>query len=324
MLEGVSLDHLRVFIAAVDEGSFSAAGRRLRRAQSAVSQALANLEAQLGLRLFDRGGRYPVLTDRGRALLADARAVIAQVDQFKHRAAALAGGLEPELSVVADVSFPIDTFTGAVAAFQERFPSTALKLYVEGWGSVVQYVQDGRCGVGVLASHEPFQSAPPQFAMERLLTVPMIMVVSPRHPLAACRGPIPRSTLAGHIQIVHTDRLDFPVDHGTGALSPRNWLLTHLGAKLAFLRAGFGFGLLPQHTVAADLASGALVSIRAEEAPAWSMAMRLSAVYRTDNPPGPAGRWLIDQLKRAGSRGAGKRVGARNARAVPAPSGSRH
>src|SRR5437762_503804 len=56
MLDGVSLDQLRSFIAAVDAGSFSAAGRRLGRAQSVISQTLANLEGQLGVRLFDRGG----------------------------------------------------------------------------------------------------------------------------------------------------------------------------------------------------------------------------------------------------------------------------
>src|SRR6267154_275625 len=75
MLDGVTLDQLRTFIAAVDEGSFSAAGRKLRRAQSVVSQTLANLEAQLGVKLFDRSARYPKLTDEGRSLLVDARSV---------------------------------------------------------------------------------------------------------------------------------------------------------------------------------------------------------------------------------------------------------
>ena len=60
MLDGVSLDQLRTFIAAADEGSFSAAGRRLRRAQSVVSQTMANLERQLGVKLFDRRGHLPL------------------------------------------------------------------------------------------------------------------------------------------------------------------------------------------------------------------------------------------------------------------------
>ena len=66
MIDGVTLDQLRTFIAAVDEGSFSAAGRKLRRAQSVVSQTLANLEAQLGVKLFDRSGPLPA-AHRGRA-----------------------------------------------------------------------------------------------------------------------------------------------------------------------------------------------------------------------------------------------------------------
>src|ERR1700722_11012371 len=86
MLDGVSFDQLRTFIAAADEGSFSAAGRRLGRAQSVVSQTLDNLEGRLGVRLFERGGRYPVLTAQGRALLTDARAVAGSVDLFKARA----------------------------------------------------------------------------------------------------------------------------------------------------------------------------------------------------------------------------------------------
>src|SRR5271163_2237817 len=103
MLDGISLDQLRMFIAAAEEGSFSAAGRRLNRAQSVVSQTIANLETQLGLKLFDRGSRTPQLSDAGRALLTEARAIAGGMDLFKARARGLAGGLEPELSVAVDV-----------------------------------------------------------------------------------------------------------------------------------------------------------------------------------------------------------------------------
>src|ERR1700723_421735 len=131
MLDGVSLDQLRTFIAAVDEGSFSAAGRRLRRAQSVVSQTLANLEGQLGVKLFDRRGHFPVLTDQGRALLPDARAVAGDIDLLKARAKSLAGGLEPELSVAVDVMFPDTAFIAGVAAFQKEFPATLLRFDIE-------------------------------------------------------------------------------------------------------------------------------------------------------------------------------------------------
>src|SRR6266850_230689 len=162
MLDGVSLDQLRTFIAAADEGSFSAAGRRLRRAQSVVSQTLANLEGQLGVKIFDRTGRLPALTDEGRALLADARAVASGVDLFKARAKSLAGGLEPELRVAVDVTFPLEPFTSAVADFQKEFPATLLRFDVDS-SAVIESVLDGRCALGVIAS---LRAAPSQLTRE--------------------------------------------------------------------------------------------------------------------------------------------------------------
>src|SRR5207245_917994 len=150
MLDGVSLDQLRTFIAAADEGSFSAGGRRLRRAQSVVSQTLANLETQLGVKLFDRSSRSPVLTKQGVALLAEARAVVGGMDVFKARAKGLSQGLEPELSVVVDVMFPLDLLTAAVAAFQEEFHAVPLRLNLVAVGGVLLPGLVGRCDLRVL------------------------------------------------------------------------------------------------------------------------------------------------------------------------------
>jgi DNA-binding transcriptional LysR family regulator len=293
MLDGVSLDQLRTFIAAADERSFSAAGRRLRRAQSVVSQTMANLEGQLGVKLFDRSGRPPALTDQGRALLADARAVAGDVDLLKARAKRLAGGLEPELSVAVDVVFPLAPFTATVAAFRKEFPATLLRFDIES-SAVIEPVLDGRCAVGVMTS---LKIAPPQLTRERLLAFRLPMVVSPQHPLASHGAPIPAAILSEHIQLVHADPSDLSRPGGFGLLSPRVWRLSHLGAKLAFLRAGLGFGLMPLHMIEADLASGALIQITGESAPPEGHVIAMSAVYRTDNPPGPAGRWFIDRLK---------------------------
>ena len=295
MLDGVSLDQMRTFIAAADEGSFSAAGRRLHRAQSVVSQTLANLEGQLGVKLFDRRGHLPVLTDQGRALLADARAVAGHVDLLKARAKSLAGGLEPELSVAVDVMFPDATFTGAVAAFQKQFPATLLRFDIES-SAVIEPVLAGRCAIGVVGSWGP---APPQLTHEPILTIALHTVVAARHPLATQHGQIPLSILAEHIQITHVDPSDIPGGFEPRLKIPRVWRLSHLGAKLAFLRAGFGFGGMPRYAIEADLASGALVEITTENAPSGGRLIEMCAVYRTDSPPGPAGRWFIERLKRA-------------------------
>jgi DNA-binding transcriptional LysR family regulator len=298
MLDGVTLDQVRTFIAAADEGSFSGAARRLRRAQSVVSQTLANLEGQLGVKLFDRSGRFPVLTDQGRALLAVARAVEGNVDLFKARAKSLAGGLEPELSIAVDILFPVETFIAAVAAFQKQFPTTLLKFDVES-SAVVEPVLDGRCAIGVVGS---WSLTPPQLTCEALLRFGTAMVVSPQHPLATHGSPIPSSVVNKHVQLVHTDPADISPVYGTATRSPRVWHLSHLGAKLAFLRAGLGFGGLPVHMIEEDLASGALVQITLEDRPPAGELVTMSAIYRTDTPPGPAGRWFIERLKQEGAQ----------------------
>jgi DNA-binding transcriptional LysR family regulator len=294
MLDGVSLDQLRTFIAAADEGSFSAAGRRLKRAQSVVSQTLANLEGQIGVNLFDRRGRYPVLTVQGRALLTEARAAVGGVELFKSRAKTLAGGLEPELNVVVDIMFPVAALISGVTAFHEKFPSTVLRLHIGASGGVVEPVLDGRCSIGIVGS---YTLAPPQLDCERLMPVSVVAVVSPRHPLASHIGPIPTAALAEHIQLVHTDPSDASRICEFGPVSPRAWFISHLADKQAFLRSGLGFGSLPLPMVEEDLASGALVRIKLEDTPPEGHVVVMSAAYRKDIPQGPAVRWFIDHLK---------------------------
>src|SRR5258708_12122015 len=87
-------------------------------------------EDQIGVTLFDRSGRYPRLTSEGAVLLADARGVVSSVDFMKARAKGMASGLEPELSVVVDVFFPIAPITEAAKGFRERFPGIPLRLFV--------------------------------------------------------------------------------------------------------------------------------------------------------------------------------------------------
>src|ERR1700689_1906117 len=147
MLDGVSLDQLRTFIAAVDEGSFSAAARKLLRSQSVISETVGNLEDQIGVALFDRSGRYPKLTPAGMVLLADARSIVSGVDFMKARAKGMATGLEPELSVVVDVFYPIDAITHVAKKFKVQYPGVALRIYVEALGAALNLMLDGRSSV---------------------------------------------------------------------------------------------------------------------------------------------------------------------------------
>lgn len=294
MLDAVSLDHLRVFIAVAEEGSFSAAGRKLRRAQSLVSQRVANLEGQLNVKLFDRAKKYPRLTGAGQALLHEAKAVVGGMDGFKGRARTMAEGLEPELSVVIDVGYPMPALTDAVGFFRKAFPNTPLRLSVEALGAVIQPVLDGRCRIGVIGS---LPTVPDNVLSEHLLDVPFVTVAAPNHALAAKRGVVPKGKFADYVQLVLTDRSALTEGRDISVLSPFTWRLADLGAKLAFLRAGFGWGHMPLPMVQDDIVRGLLVNIRIEGIPMRARFLAMQAVYRRDAPPGPAGRAFIKQLK---------------------------
>ncbi|RWX74677.1 LysR family transcriptional regulator [Neorhizobium lilium] len=294
MLDGVSLDQLRTFVAAADEGSFSAAARRLKRTQSAVSETIANLEAQLAVTLFDRSARYPRLTTQGGVLLADARSVVGAVDSMKARAKGISGGLESELAAVIDVFFPIATIADVAHQFRAEFPATPLRVYVEALGAAVQPVIDGRASFGLVGS---LPTLPTGLVAERLTSVEFVMVAASTHPLAQHSGLIPREELARHVQLVLTDRSDLSTGREFGVMSPSTWRLADLFAKHAFLVSGLGWGGMPLHTVAKDIAEGRLIELSIEDIPPGGLKLPMSAIYRVDDPPGPAGRWMIDRLK---------------------------
>jgi DNA-binding transcriptional LysR family regulator len=293
MHDGFSLDQIRVFIAAAEEGSFSGAARKLGRAQSAVSDLIRRLEAQTGVALFDRSARSPKLTPEGKLLLADARAIGAAADKLNFRAQGMKQGVEPELCAVMDVYFPVEAMARAAEDFREKFPMTPLRLYVEVLGGALAPVLDGRASFAVVGGPTPI---PSDCAGEPLGSVAIAMVAAADHPLARLDGPIARESLAEHVQLVLTERSAAPGGE-YGVLSPTTWRLADLYAKRAFLLSGLGWGSMPRHAVARDLDEGRLKLLDIRDAPLSGYRAPMAAVYRAASPPGPSGRWLIERLR---------------------------
>ncbi|MGI4860413.1 MAG: LysR family transcriptional regulator [Janthinobacterium lividum] len=294
MIDTLNLDHLRVFIAIADHGSFSAAGRRLRRAQSAISNAVANLEEALGVVLFDRSGWKPQLTPQAHALLLDARAVTSRADQLKARAWGMTRGLEAELSVVIDVMFPTVQWVEVIASFQETFPGVVLRLCTDVLGGVPERVTAGEYDIGIQGS---LPDIPSGLAGHLLTEIESTPVAAPKYSLAGQRG-MSGAILADHTQIVLTDRSTLTSGRTFSVFGARQILTTDPGSKHAMLRAGLGWGFMPHRVAEKDLRAGRLVESDIGKRPPRSRSLPPFLIHRRGDAPGPAGQWLLHAFKR--------------------------
>jgi DNA-binding transcriptional LysR family regulator len=287
-----TLDQLRVFLTVVDVGSFAGAARRLGRATSVISYSIANLEAQLGVLLFDRKStRKPQLTEAGRGVLSEARTITNGISGLRAKVRSLRQGIEAEISLVLDVMLPAARVVDALKAFRAEFPTVSLRLYVEALGAVKQMVLDGTASIGICGALDEAVAGIERIAVGIVGWIP---VAAPDHPLVLAGRNAPGAG-RGHIQLVLTDRSPLTQGQDFGVVGTQTWRLADLSSKHMLLKEGIGWGYMPEPMVREDVEGGRLVPLDMPELKSGSV--RLYAIYRTDSPPGPAGSWLISRFQ---------------------------
>ncbi|MGX9115873.1 LysR family transcriptional regulator [Mesorhizobium sp. BHbsci] len=287
-----TLDQLQILVTVAETGSFSAAGRKLNRAQSVISYAIANLEAQLGLKLFERDGtREPQLTDVGRATLEDARRMVGVLQRIRARVDGHRQGLEAEVVMSVDVTLPSPVLVRVLKAFEAQFPTVALRLHVGTLGLTLDHVVSGQADLGVGG-----MLGEADVNLLRIGSFTLVPAAAPDHPLALLPRPVSLEELREHIQLVVSDQSERTRGRDYGVYAYRTWRLTDVRTKHVLMREGLGWGGLPRWLIADDLASGRLVELDLE--PYSEVRSPLYAMHRADRSPKPAAAWLIDQFKR--------------------------
>lgn len=240
MLPNPTLDQLQVFVAIAETGSFSAAARRLNRAQSVISYTIGNLEAQLQLSLFERSGaRQPTLTEAGRAVLEDARRIIADLDGLRARTKALTEGLEPQLSVAFSVMVPDFTVMEVLTLFQQTFPTVPLHLTVGSPFFVTRMVDEGSADIAIGGAAKEASDGVVERKIGHSFIVP---VAAPQHRLAALERRLTFADVADDVQIIVTDSARPLDDRGFNIISRRRWHVSDMTTKHRLVLAGLGWG----------------------------------------------------------------------------------
>ena len=231
-----TLEQLRQFVTTAECGSFSAAARRLGRAQSAVSTAIGLLEADLDMELFDRSGRNAKLTDAGELLLLEARELLSQAEALDNRARSLSSGSQARLALALDEALPYAATSALLREIGSRFPDLELTLLNGTATEVGHYVQDERAHI---AFH--FVRGPLPFSLDQRLmgSVPQGVFVAIDHPLAQLRT-AQRKDLVKYRQLVmHAE------DVHEAIYSPRIWRSDSFYSIAEMVADDLGWAILP-------------------------------------------------------------------------------
>jgi DNA-binding transcriptional LysR family regulator len=277
MIDALTLDQMRIFVTAVDEGSFSAAARKLGRVQSAVSQSIAALEGHLGVALFDRSAKTPRLTP---------------AVALKRRAACIAAQVEPELVFAADAIFPHEPLIASLKALRDEFPAVPVSIFTETLGGSEQRLREGVAQFAIFPT-PPIGAG--DLVADFLAAIDVLPVVGVDHPLAKEPEPITRETLEPHVQLVLTDRTPLTQNFSGGIVSHHVWRFAELSTRLEFLLAGFGWCRMPAHLVLGPIAEGRLKALKLAESSSFQFLAHV--VHVRGHEIGRAGRWLIEDLR---------------------------
>ncbi|NIF31884.1 LysR family transcriptional regulator [Enterobacter sp. Cy-643] len=281
-----SPESLEAFLQAVETGSFSAAARKLKKSQSTISSAIANLEADLGVTLFDRHARQPTLTPHGQRVLPYVQAIFAASERLDEVSVRLADNVEPRLTFVLSDMWQTAHHESILQQFSGRYPDIEFECIIAEDEDVIDSLQIGRAHVGVLRVQESY---PPDITVARLqVGAEMTIFIHRDHPLAK-QAEVRMDELHTVRQLV----LKTFVRPGKVAARGPIWSSPSLLLLLEMAEQGFGWGILPSWLVN-QFGHGVLKPLKVE---GWPQNLEVDVAWSNKTPPGPAGRWLIDRLR---------------------------
>ena len=276
---------LLAFVQAATQGSFSAAARKLGRSQSTISAAVASLEIDLNLTLFDRSSRKPGLTPAGHVVLQRAEAILAATSRLEMTASQLSRGVEAKLTVALSDTYQSDRFEAALSTFEQRYPDLELECLIAECDDLVALVQSGRAHV---AFAERQDSYPPDLASSTVdERTEIALFVAHGHPLAAL-AKVDQEVLQQHREL----RLATIVNPYESRAKGRVWSAPSYLMLLEMAQGGFGWAPLPRWLVE-RFGAGALQELQVR---GWPKTVSVDALWSRLNPPGPAGSWLIGKM----------------------------
>lgn len=287
-------DTVQVFLAVLDHGSFSAAARALGRVPSAVSMAIANLEAELDLPLFDRSGREPRPTPAARSLEPQARLLAAQLKQLQVQALALTQGLENRLTLAIAPELLAAPWAEPLAALAREFPLLEVEVLAAPQADALSLLHSGRAQLALVFERPSLDG---REGFQEVASDTMVAVIAPGHPvLANAGGRLREEHLVTTRQVVVAGR-DLATSDPRFAFGRHVWRTDNALAALSLITAGVGWGWLPRNFVRPHVAADALLEIPFENL-SNGLDLWVDVVWSRERPLGLGARRFVALIGR--------------------------
>ncbi|HTF96655.1 MAG TPA: LysR family transcriptional regulator [Cellvibrio sp.] len=242
-------DAVAVFLSVLDTGSFSAAARQLGRVPSAVSMAIANLEAELALELFDRSGREPKPTAQALALEPQARLLVAQLQQLNTQALELSQGLETRLTLVIAPELQSTQWVRPLQVLAREYPSLEIQVITAPQTDALRLLHDGGAQLALVFQRP---AADGRESFQEVGRETLVAVIARQHPLLqqlSPEGQLSDSQLRP-IRQVMVGSLSQDDAHNPGGpfciTSEHYWRVDHPESALQMVLSGLGWAWLPR------------------------------------------------------------------------------
>ncbi len=234
---GLKIDEIRSFVAVAETGSFSAAARNLKRAQSVVSMHIAGFEAELGYKLFDRTPK-PVLTAQGRELLVGAKRVLVEADRLQNRALTLSDTQSPSIYMGIDLVLEAPVMIDLLRLFAKSFPSFRLQIENISGSEAKWFFTKTAMNLALVFSSDPSLESDEYI----LGHSPLSIVVAKNHPLAAIDRPTVDDLRRYRQIVVHARDPESP---SPAVVNTDYWEIDSGLWALGLAARGVGWAILP-------------------------------------------------------------------------------
>ena len=288
-LPKITLDQWAALATVVEAGAYARAAEKLHKSQSSVTYSVQQIESLLGVKAFEIKGRRAVLTPSGQLLYRRARILLDEATSLEKAANSASAGWEAEIRVAAEMIFPAWLLLKCFEKLGAESPHTRVEYYETVIAGTNEELTAGRVDLAITPQ------IPQGFTGAPLMSLRMLLVAHPQHPLHKLARPLTLRDLRAHRQLVVRETgLQRPTK--TLIEATQRWTTSHVATAIFAASMGFGYGWFPEERLIGELERGSLKRLDVRDGGAERI-RQFYLVYADPENAGPGTRRLAEIIR---------------------------